>query len=109
MQTFYLKRNDQLSVIRATLADANGAVDLSGATVRFHLQRRLTGTIKVDQPATVDIADAGQVSYAWAEGDTDTAGIYDAEWEVTFGDGRPLTFPNRPQDGIVVEIAEDFA
>jgi Rib/alpha/Esp surface antigen-like repeat protein len=37
--------------------------------------------------------DGRLVRYAWDEGDTDTAGEYDTEIEVTYADGRKETWP----------------
>lgn len=94
MADFTIKRGDTLPVIAATLADENGPIDLTGATVRFHLRTALTGEIAVDGAATVTDADAGTVEYEWEAGDTAVDGDYRAEWEITFSGGATLTCPN---------------
>lgn len=99
---FWIKRGDRLPPIAATLADSAGAVNLTGAVVRFHMRLRGAVELKVNGAATIANAAAGTVQYDWGALDTDTAGIYEGEWEVTFGDARPMTFPNWRHLEIVV-------
>ena len=68
-------------------------VDVTGATVRFHMfdQDKVS---KVDAAASIVNGAAGDVQYLWVAGDTDTAGFFDSEFEVTFSGGRIETFPN---------------
>lgn len=94
MADFMIKRGDTLPEFERTLTDASGAVDLSGASVAFRMASRDSGTTVVDRSATIVSASTGIVKYAWQAGDTATAGTYSAEFRVTFGDGRILTFPN---------------
>lgn len=105
-----IKRGDTGPAFRATLRDANGdAVNLSGATALFYM-RDIKGqrTIKVSAGAmTIIDAPGGRVEYPWAAGDTDTAGLFDAEVQVTFGDGEVQTFPNN--DHHRVEVMEDIS
>lgn len=87
MITFSIRKGDRLPEVTSVLG-----VDLTGATVRFHMA--LQGvTAKVDALATVVDALTGSVKYAWATADTDTAGDFMGEWEVTFPDGRKQSFP----------------
>lgn len=91
---FNIKQNDTSPSLQATLKDASGtAISLTGATVRFHL-KSLDGVVKVDAAMTVTDADNGVIQYDWDAGDTDTAGSYYAEFEVTYNDGSIETFPN---------------
>lgn len=107
MADFTIKRRDTLPPIAATLADADGPIDLTGATVRFHL-RNINGTSTVvDAAATVVSAAAGTVRYDWTVDDTATAGNYVAEWEITFGDGTEMTCPNTGHTSVA--IIEDIA
>lgn len=95
MSDFTIKQSDTLPVLSATLKDAAGAaIDLTGATVTFRMRRRgRTGPLKIDAAATVVSALAGTVQYAWASGDTDTPGSYDAEFRLTLPAGQE-TVPN---------------
>lgn len=105
--TFYVKQNDTAPSIRATLKDGDDdAIDLTGASVRFHM-RSIGGTsAKVDSAATIVTAASGIVQYDWVAADTDTVGTYQAEFEVTYSDTRIETFPNNGY--IVVEITDDI-
>lgn len=101
--TFQIKRNDRRPLLVATLTDTNDAVDLTNATaVRFHMYREDTRAEKVNAAATITTAASGIVTYAWAAGDTDTAGRYLAEWEVTWSDGTESTHPNTEFDTVIV-------
>ena len=106
--TFYIKQNDTSPAMLATLQDANDvAVDLTSASVRFHLRPISSRTVKVDAAATIVTAVDGTVRYDWDAADTDTTGSYQAEFEVTYADASIETFPN---DGYIrVEIISDIA
>lgn len=91
---FTIRQNDRLPIISSTLTGADGALNLTGATVRFRMRLLESTTLKVDQPATIGDADDGVVSYSWQAGDTDTAGTMLAEWQVTYPDAGILTVPN---------------
>jgi hypothetical protein len=100
---FYIKKDDQLPEIEATLRDADlVAVDITGNIgVRFIMAAK-GGAVKVDASATVVSAVGGVVKYSWQEPDTDTAGNFIAEFEVEFSDGRLETFPNSTNINIKV-------
>jgi hypothetical protein len=107
MSDFYIKKNDTLPLLTATLKDADGvAVNLTGSAVKFHM-RLGNAVAKVNATATIVSAAAGTVKYIWVTGDTDTKGVYSGEWQVTFGDGTILTFPNK--DYFSVEIDDELA
>lgn len=92
---FFIKQDDQLPELQATLKDStNAVVNLSGCSVRFIMRDKSTGETKVDAPATVVNAAGGVVKYSWAVGDTDIPSTYKAEFEVQFPDTRLGTFPN---------------
>ena len=107
MSTFYIKQNDTVPSIRATLKNGSGnAVDLASTTIRFHM-RALGGTsAKVDAVASVINANTGIVQYDWDAADTDTVGSYQAEFEVTYSDSTVETFPNNGY--ILIKITDDI-
>ena len=62
---FKIKQNDTSPLMVVTLKDAAGnAIDLTAATVRFHMKRISSTSAKVDGAATVLDEDAGRVRYA---------------------------------------------
>ena len=83
---------------------------MAGSTA-FGVQQRLealeVGPI-LPQPGLQHLGAAadGVVEYAWAAGDTDTAGTHLAEFQVTFPGGLPATYPNRGY--LLVEITADL-
>ena len=103
MDTFYIKRGDTSPAIRYALEPAT--VVLTGATVRFQMRAR-NGAVLMDAAALVVTATGTPtVEYSWQAGDTATAGLYEAEFRVTYADGKIETFPN---DGFIpVRVNED--
>jgi uncharacterized protein YfaS (alpha-2-macroglobulin family) len=99
---FTIKQSDTSPSIRATLQNASGvAVNLNGATVRFHM-KSVDGTLVIDRAMTITTAASGIVTYNWQAGDTSTAGTYFAEFEVTYSDLSVETFPNTGNLPIVI-------
>ena len=82
-------------------------VSVSGNNgVRFYM-RPPGGAVKIEADAIVIDATAGVVRYNWLPEDTDTAGTFQAEFEVTYTDGSVETFPNLGYIEIV--ITDDIA
>lgn len=105
--TFYIKQNDTSPAWQVTLKDAAGnAVDVTGATVVFSMEDAF-GTAKINEAAaTIVTAASGVVSYSWSAGDTDTAGDFFGEFEVTYADSTVETFPNSAKGEPVRIVAE---
>jgi hypothetical protein len=104
-ETFHIKRGDTAPAIRYALDPTS--VVLTGATVRFQMRQR-NGASVVDSPAAIITATGTPtVEYVWQASDTATAGLYEAEFRVTYADSRIETFPN--VGFIAVRISEDVA
>ena len=103
---FYLKRGDTSPSLLYALSPTS--VVLTGATVRFNMRLK-GGAVKVNRAAAVIVTATGTptVRYDWSAADVDTAGFYEAEFEVTYSGGAAETFPNG--DYIQVNITADIA
>lgn len=105
MADFEIKANDRKPSITATLGfEGGGSPDLTDATVQFIMRAAdpTVGTVKVKSSAVIVTPETGVVRYDWAAGDTDIPGEYHAEWEVTFADGLPQTFPLKTYHSITI-------
>lgn len=108
LMDFTIKRNDTRPAIRGRLKYEDGSTAPIGIndTVRFKMRRQETAVADVDALATVLDGEQGIVEYAWLPADTDTAGEYFGEFEVTYSDGRVQTFPNKSH--IRIHIIKDI-
>lgn len=102
---FFTKRGDTSPAIKRQLTDGDGnPLPLEGATVRFSMARN--GVVVVDRRECLAEAD-GWAVYQWQPGDTDAAGMHQAEFEITYPGGGVESAPN---DGFIfINIAEDIA
>lgn len=105
---FQIKRNDRDPSIAYELTPKT--VDLTGATVVFNMKDS-SGSVKVNRGVGSIVTATGTptVKYDWAPGDTDTAGDFSGEFEVTYASGLPGTFPNGEDEFIPIVIGEDIA
>jgi Na+/H+-translocating membrane pyrophosphatase len=101
---FRLKRSDRKPSIEDTLVFTG---ELTGATVKFIMRNRDTGSVVVNAAAVVVDAVARKVRYDWGASDTTTAGEYEAEWEVTHSGGLKESFPKDHE--IRITIRADIA
>ena len=99
-EVFYIKKGDRAPSVEATLRRADRtAIDLTNATsVNFQMG-------ELDNAAIIVSAEDGQVRYDWGSTETDTAGVFNAEFKILWNDGRQQTVPNRTV--IKVYITED--
>lgn len=82
-----LKQGDTGTGIKATLSDEDGPVNLSGAAVRFYMAG-------FDVRAAIRDAANGVAEVTFTDVHTAKEGIFKAEFEVIFSDGRVETFPS---------------
>jgi hypothetical protein len=107
---FFIKQGDTSPAILVELTPAD--TDLTGATeIVFNMRQRNLATTKISRAPAVLVSPSGpaQLRYDWSEanGDTDTDGDFEAEFEVTRSDGSVETFPNDSYIDIIIrkEIA----
>lgn len=102
---FRIKTNDTSPKLAVTLEDASGnAIDITGNNgVRFHMKAFGATSLKVDAPMTVTDSLSGIVQYPWIGADTNTAGTYYGEVEVTYADNTVETFPNNSYFTIIIK------
>lgn len=105
--SFSLKKGDRAPSIASTLLVDDAAVDLTGATVTFVMRLEGSAIAKVNAAATIVSASEGKVRYDWGASDTDTVGMYQAEWSVTFPGAIKRTFPSPGY--LWVEVQESLA
>jgi len=104
LMAFRIKTNDTSPKLAVTLQDANSVpVNISGATVRFHMKAFGATSLKTDAPMTITNATGGIVQYSWVAADTNLAGTYYGEVEVTYPDSTIETFPNNGYFTIIVK------
>lgn len=104
--TFFIKQNDNRPSLSVSLRDdKDRSVDVTGATVLFHMRNAADDSVTINGGA-VDIVDAarGNVRYSWVVANTATAGAFEGEFQVTFADGTIQTFPN---DGYIKVVITD--
>jgi hypothetical protein len=103
MYDVIIKRGDTHNCIKAVLKGANGSVvDLTGCSVKFHMAPLRQPAI-VSRATHIEDAEAGEVWVVWAPGETDAAGFYQAEFEVTYQDGKRETFPNNGYISLLIQ------
>lgn len=94
MADFSVKRNDTAPDLVFTLRDALGAaVNLTGVTAQTITVKTVGGAVKFTAAVTVTTAASGLCKYSWSSTDTDTAGEFIWEVQVTYSSGRKQTFP----------------
>lgn len=92
--THDMRQNDRLPAITAVAFEGDNRVDLTVfASITFKMVAS-DGTVKIAAGTATGDAN-GNLSYAWASGDTDTVGEYEAVFKATDGTGKVQTFPTK--------------
>lgn len=93
-QVLNVVQNDKLYDIEFTLTDNTGvAIDLTGNTqILFKAQLQTANVLKFSGAMTVVSAQAGTCKYTVQATNFDTAGVYYVEIEVTYNDGKVISF-----------------
>jgi hypothetical protein len=114
-----VKRNDGQPYYATQAEDANGVIDLSGATILCTMREKLTdGTLsptkKIDRQSAGIFIEPDQVTnkgwfhYAWQTDETDTAAQYSIEFEITPAVGKKFTLPAADEDEALVTVFADL-
>ncbi len=110
MPDLYLKRNDLQPYYRVKVEDSDGnAVDLTGADIVCTMKAP-GGTLKIDRQSTgivITAAASGEFEYRWQAGDTDTAGKYQIEFEITPASGGKFTVPGKGEAVVIIQESLD--
>lgn len=104
MSQFKIKQHDTRPLYDGYCEVDGSAISLDGATLVFKM-RDSSGVLKVNAAATADadqVTNKGLFVYSWLPADTDTAGTFLAELEVTYGDGTVQTFPTRGHETVII-------
>lgn len=117
LQKFEIKSNDTYPAIKGRLVEKDPdnpgqevAVDLTGASVKFiMITDDNDRTIKVNSAGTITDEANGEFEYEWQVGDTDTAGNYLGEFEITLSTGKKLSVPADDTLKIVIRLDYDGA
>ena len=107
--TFNIKQNDTRPELDVFLRDdKDRTINVTGATVKFNMRNASDNIVKVNAGSVTTVSStSGRVKYSFSTADTDTAGNFDGEFQVTFVGGQVETFPN---DGYIkVIITDDVA
>lgn len=76
----------------------NVAIDLTDADrVTFIMKKHGSSVPVLEGACTIVDETTGDVQYAWAEGDTDTIGMYYIVFLIEWNDGTQQTVPNHNQ------------
>lgn len=104
---YEIKRNDRRPRWRVQLLANGSPLDLTSAlSARFIMKTGVSIKINRQAMSFIDRAN-GIVEYAWAAGDTDTSGTYNAEVEVDWGGSEFQTFPSTGY--FTITISDDLA
>lgn len=107
--SFFIKQNDTAPSIEAILTDSDGRARsmVNAASVRFNMSKEDGTNVIAGGVGSIVNAARGIVSYEWVAGDTADAGIYNAEFQITYVNNQVETFPNNGY--IKVIIKEELA
>jgi hypothetical protein len=109
---FKIKQGNTAPVLKAVLqrtdedGEVEGPADLSGVdTITFTMRNKTSLVVQVNEAEADVVGDPtlGEVEYEWQPGDTDVAGNFLGEFDVTYTNGKTETFPNG-EDGFLIKI-----
>ena len=111
-QIFKIKRNDTLPVLQLNIV-ARGSLgqkmdyNLSGvSSITFSMADNCDNLKVHQQSAQTVCSSEGIIQYVWQDGDTDTSGTYQGEFELTYATGQRMSLPQ--MGSIKIEIFDDI-
>lgn len=111
MPDFFIKQSDLLPTLAVVLSDADGPISLADVTSIAFSMRQVGGAVIIDQKEAAPDVDQdnnpGLCRYFWDTGDTDIAGLFNAEFKATWADDKPRRFPN--DKNLTVKIGDKVA
>jgi hypothetical protein len=113
--TWTLKRGDTLDPVEITAKRGDNSLeDLNDVSVKFIMVEAVSSLQKVNSDGFVSDVAGARIRYDWDPNDTNTAGTFNAEFQVTYPNGHSLyptggvkTYPNG-NEYIVVHIYPDL-
>jgi len=108
---FYLKQYDKQPYYNVKLLDSDGKrVALGDATILCTMKNIITNELKINRRNLgIIIADQslakGEFQLRWQDGDTDTVGEYDIEFEISPATEGKFTIPNGDDEAKVIITA----
>ena|SRR5687767_4441670 len=108
MSAFKIKRHDVGPPLRMfVMQNDEQSFDFTGYTQPRFIMRSIDASLpKVSAVAAIDDAVGGVLRYDWVPADTNTAGRYQAEFELIDPTGKKRTFP--VDEYAYVEVFEDL-
>lgn len=94
MADFTLKQHDTWPPLDATLEDAAGPINLTTAASVKLILKTPSGSTTITGTCSIVSAVAGTVRYLWQTSDTASVNTFNAEFEITWNDGKIETVPN---------------
>lgn len=93
----FMKVGDLEPPLRRQIIDAETGLpfDLTGASAKYIMTEPDKTTGKINAAAVIETpVTSGFVRYDWQSGDTDTAGDFPSEFQITLLSGKKITFPS---------------
>lgn len=109
---FFIKRNDTLPTLEATLVDRaclgeRVPFNLTGVTACTFSMANDAGDMKIMAKAAQIISyTGGTIGYNWSPEDTNESGMFYGEFQLFFSDGNRMSVP--PIGAIAIEIGKDI-
>jgi L-ascorbate metabolism protein UlaG (beta-lactamase superfamily) len=88
-----LKAGDTQPTLKVQLYEEDEHKDITGFTCTLRVRNNKDETLILDETMSAVSERNGVVKYAWQAGDTDVAGLHDAEVSITDGTDT-ITYPN---------------